>query len=303
VVQFVRISQENNSFYNSNRDPHVSGQSLQMPNMSFGDLLGRWRTVRRRSQLDLALDADISTRHLSCVETGRAKPSREMVVRLAEALQIPLRECNALLLAAGYAPLYRHTGLDAPELAAVRCVVEFLMAQLEPNPVLVVDRYWNTLRMNAGGKRVLALFPGCDSGTPHNGPRLVFDPQGLRPFIENWEVVAARIIRRLQREAADNPPDETLKRFLDELLGYPGVPNRWRMLDLDGIPPPFLTINYRWKNSTLRLFSTLTTLGTPLDVALQELRIESFFPADEGTRTVLNRLADLAAEQSQLETV
>jgi len=274
-----------------------------MPNMSFGDLLRRWRTVRRRSQLDLALDADISTRHLSCVETGRAKPSREMVVRLAEALQIPLRERNALLLAAGYAPLYRHSGLDAPELEAARCAVEFLMAQLEPNPVLVVDRYWNTLRMNAGAKRVLALFPGCDSGTPHNGPRLVFDPQGLRPFIENWEVVAAHIIRRLQREAADNPSDETLKRFLDELLGYPGVPSRWRMLDLDGTPPPFLTINYRWKNSTLRLFSTLTTLGTPLDVALQELRIESFFSADEGTRTVLNRLADLASEQPQLETV
>jgi len=261
-----------------------------MPHMNFGALLRRWRTVRRVSQLDLALDADISTRHLSCIETGRAQPSREMVLRLAEALQVPLRERNALLLAAGYAPLYRQTNLDAPEAEAARCAVELLMAQLEPFPVLALDRYWNTLRMNAGAKRFLALFPGCDSGTPHNGVRLVFHPQGLRPFIENWQVVAARIIRRVHREAADNPSDETLKRFLEELLSYPDVPSRWRMPDLEGVPPPFLTINYRWKNSTLRLFSFLTTLGTPLDVGLQELRIESFFPADEPTRTVVNRL-------------
>ena len=202
-------------------------------------------------------------------------------------LQVPLRERNSLLLAAGYAPLYRHDDLDTPELEAARRAVELHMAQLEPYPVLVVDRYWNTLRMNTGAKRFLAFFPGCDSVTPHNGVRLVFHPQGLRPFIENWESVAARIIRRVHREAADNPSDETLKRFLEELLSYPGVPSRWRMLDLDGAPPPFLTINYRWKNSTLRLFSALTTFGTALDIALQELRIESFFPADEATRVVL----------------
>jgi transcriptional regulator with XRE-family HTH domain len=260
--------------------------------MSFGVLLRGWRAVRRLSQLDLALDADISTRHLSCVETGRAQPSREMVLRLAETLQVPLRERNALLLAAGYAPLYRQTnfnapGLDTPEVEAARRAVELLMAQLEPYPVLVVDRYWNILRMNAGAKRFLALFPGCDSVTPHNGPRLVFHPQGLRPFVENWESVAARIIQRVHREAAANPADETMKSFLKELLSYPDVPSRWRMLDPGDAPPPFLTINYRRKKSTLRLFSTLTTFGTALDVALQELRIESFFPADEGTRLVL----------------
>lgn len=265
-----------------------------LPNGDFGILLRHWRNVRRISQLNLSLDADISMRHLSCLETGRARPSREMVVRLAEALQIPLRERNALLLAAGYAPLYRDTGLDAPDLEAARRAVELFIGQFEPNPVLVLDRHWNTLRMNAGAKRFLALFPGCNSGAPHNGVRLVFDPQGLRPFIENWEVVAARIIRRVHREVVDNPSDETMKRFLEELLSYPDVPSRWRMLDLDASPPPFLTINYRWKTSTLRLFSALTTLGTPLDVALQELRIESFFPADEATRVVVNRLADEA---------
>ena len=261
-----------------------------MPDMSFGVLLRRWRAVRHLSQLDLALDAEISTRHLSCVETGRAQPSREMVLRLAEALQVPLRERNALLLAAGYAPLYRDTSLDMPELEAARQAIELLIAQPEPYPVLVLDRYWNILRMNAGAQRFLALFPGCDSVTPLNGPRLAFHPQGLRPFIENWDVVAARIIRRVHREVADNPSDKLLKCFLEELLNYPNVPSRWRTLDFDDVPPPFLTINYNWKNSTLRLFSALTTFGTAQDIALQELRIESFFPADEGTRTLLNRL-------------
>jgi len=158
-----------------------------------------------------------------------------------------------------------------------------------------MDRYWNTLSMNVGAKRILALFPGCDSRTPHNAPRLVFDPEGLRPFIQNWEEVAARIIRRVHREAADNPSDETFKGLLEELLSFPNVPSRWRMPDFDGTAPPFLTINYKWKNTTLRLFSALTTLGTPLDVGLQELRIETLFPADEATRTVVNRLAEGAS--------
>lgn len=280
------------SSYNRRVVPSPNSYPSNAPNGNFGLLLRQWRSVRRISQLDLSLDADISTRHLSCIETGRAQPSREMVLRLAEALQVPLRERNALLLAAGYAPLYRQASLDAPELEAGRRALEILMEQLEPNPVLVLDRYWNTLRMNAGAKRILALFPGCDSGTPHNGPRLVFDPQGLRPFIENWELVAARIIGRVHREAADNPSDQTFKNFLEELLSFPDVPSRWRILDLDGTPAPFLTLNYRWNNSTLRLFSTLTTLGTPLDVGLQELRIETLFPADEPTRTIMNRLAE-----------
>ena len=213
-----------------------------------------------------------------------------MVVRLAEALDVPLRDRNALLLAAGYAPLYRHTGLDAPELAAARHAVDLLMAQLEPNPVLLLDRHWNTLRMNAGAKRFLGLFPGCNSGSPHNGVRLVFQPDGLRPFIENWEEIAARVIRRLRHEAAANASDEVLKQFLDELLSYPDIPSRWRMVDLE-TPSAFLTINYRWKGTLFRLFSTLTTLGTPLDVGLQELRVETFFPADEATRIALNRLS------------
>ena len=239
------------------------------------------------SQLTLALDADISTRHLSCLETGRAQPSREMLLRLAEALEIPLRERNTLLQAAGHAPLYRQTSLDAPEMEAACQAVDLLLQQQEPYPAIVIDRYWNTLRMNSGTRHFLGRFPICDSVNPHNGVRFVFHPKGLRPFIENWESAAARIIQRVHREAVANPSDETMKCFLEELLSYPAVPSRWRVLDLDDLPPPFLTIDYRWNNSTLRLFSTITSFGTPQDVALQEMRIESFFPADEATRAAL----------------
>jgi hypothetical protein len=211
-----------------------------------------------------------------------------MVLRLAEALQVPLLERNALLLAAGYAPFYRQTSLDTAEMEAARQAVELLLAQQEPYPAIVVDRYWNMLKTNAGASRFLALFPGCESVTPRNAIRLLFHPKGLRPFIENWESVAARLIQRVHREAAANPSDETMKRFLAELLSYPGVPSRWRVLDVDGCAPPFLTIDYKSKDCTLRLFSTITTFGTPQDVALQELRIECFFPADDATRAVLS---------------
>lgn len=210
-----------------------------------------------------------------------------MVLRLAEALEVPLRERNALLLAAGYAPFYRQTGLDAPQMEAVRQAVDLLLRQQEPYPAILTDRYWNTLRMNAGTRSFWARFPICDSVQPQNGVRLVFHPKGLRPFIENWESVAARIIQRVHREIAANPSDETMKCFLEELLSYPAVPSRWRMLNLDSSPPPFLTINYKWNNSTLSLFSAVTTFGTAQDVALQELRIETFFPADETTRVAL----------------
>ncbi len=247
-----------------------------IPGSYFGTLLRQWRVARRISQLTLALNADISTRHLSCVETGRAQPSLEMVLRLAEALEVPLRERNTLLLAAGHAPRYRHTSLDAPEMEAARQAVDLLLRQMEPYPGIVVDRYWNTLRMNSGTKHFFGRFPICDSVKPHNGVRFVFHPKGLRP-----------IIQRVHREVAANPSDQMMKCFLDELLSYPAVPSRWRVLNLVDSPPPFLTINYKWNNSILRLLGTVTTFGTAQDVALQEMRIESFFPADEVTRAAL----------------
>jgi len=213
-----------------------------------------------------------------------------MVLRLTAALQVPPHERNSLLLAAGYAPLHSRTNLAEPGLEPSGDV-DFFIAQLDPNPVLILDRYWNIVRMNEGARRIFALFRSCDSLMPLNGPRLIFHPQGLRPFIENWDAVAACTIQRVHNDAANNPSDDKLKRLVDELINYPNVPVRWRKLDSDFAPRPFLTTHFKWKNSTLRLFSTLVTLSIPLDVVWQELRIESFFPADQGTRSAVNRLA------------
>jgi len=258
-----------------------------VPAGGLGALLRRWRAARRVSQLDLALDAGVSSRHLSFVETGRAAASREMVLRLAEALQVPLRDRNALLLAAGYAPLYRETGLDAPEMVLARRAVEFILAQQEPYPAIVVDRHWNVLLANEATRRFTAMLLERPPVGDVNALRMAFDPQGLRPFIENWEEVAGHLIERVHREAAATPPDAATAKLLEDLLRYPGVPDRWRTPPLDRVPAPLLTLVYRKGELRLSVFSTITTFGTPQDVTLQELRIECFFPADEATRTAM----------------
>ena len=200
-----------------------------------GPLLRHWRAARRVSQLDLALDADVSSRHLSFVETGRAQPSREMVLRLAEALEVPLRERNALLLAAGYAPLYRETDLGAPEMVDARHAVEFILAQQEPYPAIVVDRHWNVLLANQATHRFLALFlPGPPAG-PVNVMRLIFDPQGVRPFVENWEEVRASSSACTARRRS--PPDETHGRCSRSCSPI-RVPSDWRTPQLDRVPAP-----------------------------------------------------------------
>jgi len=253
-------------------------------------LLRHWRTSRRLSQLDLALDTGISSRHLSYLETGRAQPSRDMVLRLAVALQVPLSERNALLLAAGFAPLYRQTSLDALEMNHARRAVEFTLAQQEPYPAIAVDQHWNILMRNRGATRFLALFPECNPPGPSNALRLLFHPEGLRPFIENWNDLAARLILRVHREAAANPSDEVMKALLEEFLAYPGVPSRWLVSNIEKPPEPFLTIDYHRGDLKIRLFSSIATFGTAQDLTLSGLRIESFFPADEATRAILTAL-------------
>jgi transcriptional regulator with XRE-family HTH domain len=252
-----------------------------------GVLLRHWRTVRRLSQLALSLEADISMRHLSYIETGRSHPSRDMILRLAEALDVPLRERNSLFLAAGYAPLYRETGLDAPELADARHAVELMLAHHEPYPAVVLDRHWNMLRANAATSRFMSMFPDCDVPGAPNAIRLVFHQNGLRRFIENWDELAGSMINEVHRELAAHPGDETVRLLLDELLQYPDVPNRWQVADLERAPTPFLVANYRHGGKSLRFFTTITTFGTPLHVTMQELRIECFFPADEETTAAM----------------
>jgi len=261
---------------------------------SVGHLLRQWRERQRKSQLDVALDAEISPRHLSFVETGRARPSREMVLLLARVLDVPPRARNDLLTAAGYASIYRERPLDVPEMAQVRRALDFMLRQQEPYPALVVDRHWNILMANEASGRVMGLFldPAASAalGLP-NAMRLTYHPQGLRPFIVNWEATAAALIQWLHRDMLRSGADGESGRLLEELLAYPDVPRHWRTLDLDASTAPFLAIELRKGDVDLKFFTTLASLGTPYDITLHELRIECFFPADAATEEAARRLA------------
>jgi transcriptional regulator with XRE-family HTH domain len=262
--------------------PWAGGKGQADAESLVGRLLREWRGRRRMSQLDLATEAGISSRHVSFVETGRSRPSRDMVLLLARVLDVPLRDRNDLLAAAGYAPIYRETRLDAPEMTQVLRALDFILRQHEPYPAIVLDRQWNVLRANEGTARLVEAFvdPTAELGAP-NAMRLMFHPKGFRPHIVNWEATAAALIQWLHRDVLTGAGGAEARRLLDELLSYPAVPGRWRTLDLDASTGPFLAIDFRRGDLELRYFSTLTGLGTPHDITLQEIRIESFFPADQ----------------------
>lgn len=256
-----------------------------------GLLLREWRAARRLSQLDLALSADVSPRHLSCVETGKSQPSREMVLRLADALDMPLRERNALMVAAGYAPKYPETALDTPALAQVNRAIEFMLQQQEPYPAFLLNRHWDILQANRAAARI-ANFVLRGAASPHsNMIRHIFDPKDLRSGIINWEDVAGDLIRHLHDVVAATPSDATARALLDEALAYPGVPMHWRIRDPGVAPLPLLTTIFRVDGQQLNFFSTITTFGTPRDVTLDDLHIESTFPMDEATAEFCKQLA------------
>lgn len=254
-----------------------------------GPLIREWRTRRRMSQLDLALEAEVSQRHLSFVESGRSRPSREMVLLLAERLGVPLRDTNRLLLAAGYAPAFAEKPLDAPEMAPAMAAVERVLKAHEPNPALAVDRHWNLVRANS---MVMPLLSGVEDTdllrAPVNVLRLSLHPRGLAPRIVNlgdWRDHILERLRRLNQAVAD-PGIEALEK---ELRGYP-VPRRpapGRQKDYSPIAVP---LSLRLGDTILSFISTITVFGTPLDVTLSELAIESFFPADEATAKAVRAL-------------
>ncbi|MBA3260298.1 MAG: helix-turn-helix transcriptional regulator [Gemmatimonadales bacterium] len=259
------------------------------PGAGVGALLRQWRTGRRLSQLGLALDAGVSSRHLSYVETGRSRPSREMVLHLADALEIPLRERNALLVAAGYAPRYFETGLAAPEMARMRSAIELILRHQEPYPAFVLDRHWDIRMSNQAAARCTRFLLGAEPAES-NMMRLLLHPAGLRPMMVNWEETAGDLVRHLHNQIAAWPSDERAKGLLAEVLAYPGVPARWRTREIGAPPAPLLTTIFRKGDAELRFFSTITTFGTPHDVTLEELRIECSFPADEATATSCRQL-------------
>jgi transcriptional regulator with XRE-family HTH domain len=270
-------------------DAHPSPRPLPAPQV--GALLREWRAARRLSQLDLALTAGLSARHLSCVETGKAQPSREVIARLADALDVPLRERNALLVAAGYAPSYPETPLSTPQLAQVRRAIELTLQQQEPYPAFLLDRHWNVLMANGAAARVNRFLLGGRASAHRNMLRQIFDPNELRPVLVNWEEVAGDLIRHLHHTVAAAPADGVARALLEEVLAYPGVPTRWRTRELGTPSSPLLTTVFRREGQELRLFSTLTTFGTPRDVTLDELHIECCFPEDEATAELCRVLA------------
>ena len=258
-----------------------------------GRLLKHWRQVRRKSQLTLALEADVSPRHLGFIEIGRSRPSREMVLILAQALDVPLRERNDLLLAAGFAPMYHETGLSDPALTQARRALDSILRQQEPYPAVVMDRHWNILLTNDAASRFFGMFIDLAAeAQPVNILKMMFDPQKLRPFVANWEAVAEALIQRVHREAVGGTPDRETTNLLGELLSYPDVPNRWSVPDLTNAPMPILPVEFHTPEVTMRFFSTVTTLGTPRDITLQEIRIECFFPADAATEARARELAE-----------
>lgn len=253
----------------------------------FGTLLQTWRKARSLSQLALAHDARVSPRHVSFLETGRSTPSREMVLRLAAAMSIPLREQNSLLLAAGFAPHYGESTLEDPMLRIVRQAVDAILQQHEPFPAVVMDSQWNILLANRGATQLFRFLlrdrplEGAD-----NVLRVILHPDGVRPYIANWDEVAISLIRRVSREGLRSGNDDMLDRLLHDVVGNVA------MLDsaFDAEPLlPVVPVRFRRDGRSYDFFSAITTLGTPLDVTAEELRIESMFPANLETAQAVDR--------------
>jgi transcriptional regulator with XRE-family HTH domain len=251
-----------------------------------GDLLREWRQRRRLSQLDLASEAEISMRHLSFLETGRSQPSRDMVLHLAEQLDVPLRDRNVLLQAAGFAPVFPERPLGDPALKAARQAIDQVLAGHEPNPALAVDRHWTLIASNAATRRLLAGTEPALLRPPVNVLRLSLHPQGLAPRTANlgeWHILA-----RLRRQI-DISGDPVLVRLLRELRDYPGSDEAHGVdRDATAVAVPFRLI---MDAGVLSFFSTTTVFGTPVDITLSELAVEAFFPADQQTAEALRRLA------------
>ena len=257
---------------------------MSQTHRTVGDHLREWRQRRRLSQLDLALDAEISTRHLSFLETGRAQPSREMVLHLSDQLEIPLRERNVILVAAGFAPVFPERSLADPELAAARRAVDVILKAHEPYPALVVDLRWNLVAANSAA---LPLLDGVDPELltpPINVVRASLHPKGLAPRIANLGEWHAHIVERLRRQA-ELTADPGLIALIEEIRGYPKppAPDR-RPEDYGGVAIP---LQLMAGDTLLSFFGTTTVFGTPVDITLSELTLETFFPADAATAEAL----------------
>ena len=258
--------------------------------LAIGEHLRNWRQRRRLSQLDLACEADISARHVSFLETGRARPSREMVLHLADRLDVPLRERNLLLVAAGFAPVFAERALDDPALRAAREAVDLVLAAHEPYPAIAVDRHWMLVAANAASGRVFDRIAPDIAQPPVNALRIALHPKGLAPRIANFAEWRGDLLARLRRQV-DISADPALAALYVELSGYP-APRQLR-------PPPAnpaavaVPLRLMTDHGLLSFLSTITVFGTPIDITLSELAIETFLPADRETAEILRKMAIL----------
>ncbi|MGA2550297.1 MAG: helix-turn-helix transcriptional regulator [Burkholderiaceae bacterium] len=250
-----------------------------------GELLRHWRDVRGKSQFDLSLISGISQRHISFIESGRSVPSREVLTYIAQSLDVPLRDRNALLLASGYAPIYSEAGWDAVEMESVAAALRRMLKQHEPFPAVVMDRHWNVLMANDYAPRLFGNFVDLDSrGSPRNLLELLFDPNGLRPFVVDWETAAKSLLQRVHREAVGQVIDGETEALLEKLLAYPGVELDWlggEGAAQYGATLPVIPLSLKKDGILLRYFSLVTTVGTPQTVTAQEMRLECMFPVDK----------------------
>ncbi|WP_250624347.1 helix-turn-helix domain-containing protein [Pinirhizobacter soli] len=267
----------------------ISRMQTQAAGGELGRLLRHWRDLRGKSQNELSLDTEISQRHLSFIESGRSVPSRPTLVNIAQALEIPLRERNQLFLAAGFAPAYVDDAWDASGMAAVRRALTRVLHQHEPFPAVVMDRYWNVLMTNEAAPRFFNAFVDLAARpTPRNMLHLMFDPAGMRPHIANWNSASKGLLERVRREAVGHVMDERTRQLMDELLSYPGTGDA----HADAVPLtdesvlPVIPLSFIKHGQTLNYFSMVSTVGTPLTIAAQELRVECMFPMDVPTETL-----------------
>jgi transcriptional regulator with XRE-family HTH domain len=275
-----------------------------LPSSQLRTLLRKWRDARGSSQFDLSVDANLSQRHISFIEGGRSVPSRATVLSIAQALDIPLRDRNTLLLAAGYAPIYSESGWDAPEMRMVTKAVERMLHQHEPFPAIVMDRYWNVLTTNESTPNFFNCFIDMKTRKgPRNLLQLMFDPEGLRPFIANWEDVARSLFLRIYREAVGQFVDEKTEELMAGLSAGFEVKTDWEAPDtLGGLP--VVPISFACEGHTLNYFSMISKVATPQMVAAEELRVECIFPADQDTeRRHLAMMSNLSSSDLILDGI
>ena len=244
-----------------------------------------WRDTRGRSQIDLSFDSGISQKHISQVESGRSVPSRQILMDLAQALDVPLRERNTLLLAAGYAPVYPEGAWDSAQMQSINRVLERMLRQHEPFPALVMDRYWTVMMTNASAPAFFNRFIDMSAWPkPRNMLHLIFDPQGMRPFVADWTAVAQSLMQRVYRESVGRVVDEKTRELLKALLAYPDVQPQWQApVQNTASTLPMIPLSFVKNGKVLNYFSMVSTVGTPVAVAAQELRVECMFPADDAT--------------------